>query len=163
MTWQRQKMAEARRWQRRWAEKYRSGSAASEALLGGGREKIAAGARRKHIGRWQEKIAAGARRKLALSSARASMLLGSKLRGGRWYSNRGATLIPSLCTGWKGRGAPCSASPAQRWREESPPMALEGSLNPREGEDRLVARRPHSDLFLFLSHRNVQSDVNNCD
>jgi hypothetical protein len=50
-----------------------------------------AGARRKHVGRRQEKIAAGAWRKLALSSARASMLLGSKLRGGHWYSNRGAT------------------------------------------------------------------------
>ncbi len=35
------------------------------------------------VGRRQVKIAAGARRKLALSSARASMLLGSKLRGGR--------------------------------------------------------------------------------
>ncbi len=45
-------------------------------------EKIAAGARRKQVGRRQEKIAAGARRKLALSSAHASMLLGSKLRGG---------------------------------------------------------------------------------
>jgi hypothetical protein len=45
-------------------------------------EKIAAEARWKHVGRRQEKIAAGARRKLALSSARTSMLLGSKLRGG---------------------------------------------------------------------------------
>ncbi len=47
----------------------------------GRQEKIAAEARRKHVVR-QVKIAAGAQRKLALSSARASMLLGSKLRGG---------------------------------------------------------------------------------
>ncbi len=51
-------------------------------VVGRLQEKIAAGARRKHVGRRQEKIAAGARQKLALSSARASMLLGSKLRGG---------------------------------------------------------------------------------
>jgi hypothetical protein len=52
-------------------------------VVGQRQEKIAAGARRKHVGRRQVKIAAGARRKLALGSARASMLLGSKLRGGR--------------------------------------------------------------------------------
>ncbi len=52
-------------------------------VVGRRQEKIAAGARRKHVGRRQVKIAAGARRKLALSSAHASMLLGSKLRGGR--------------------------------------------------------------------------------
>jgi hypothetical protein len=52
-------------------------------VVGWRQEKIAAGARRKHVRRWQVKIAAGARRKLALSSARASMLLGSKLRGGQ--------------------------------------------------------------------------------
>jgi hypothetical protein len=46
-------------------------------------KKIAAGARRKHFGRRQEKIAAGARQKLTLSRACASMLLGSKLSGGR--------------------------------------------------------------------------------
>ena len=51
-------------------------------FVGRRQEKIAAGARWKHVGRRQEKIAAGVRRKLALSSARASMLLGSKLRGG---------------------------------------------------------------------------------
>ncbi len=51
-------------------------------IVGRRQEKIAAGARRKHVGLRQKKIAAGARRKLALSSARASMLLGSKLRGG---------------------------------------------------------------------------------
>ena len=51
-------------------------------IVGRRQEKIAAGARRKHVGRRQEKIATGARRKLALSSARASMMLGSKLRGG---------------------------------------------------------------------------------
>ena len=50
--------------------------------LGRRQEKIAAGARRKHVGRRQVKIAAGARQKLALSSAHASMLLGSKLRAG---------------------------------------------------------------------------------
>jgi hypothetical protein len=37
------------------------------------------------VGWRQVKIAAGARRKLALSSARASMLLGSKLRGGQLF------------------------------------------------------------------------------
>ncbi len=52
-------------------------------VVGRRQEKVAAGVRQKHIGRRQEKIAAGARRKLALSSARTSMLLGSKLRGGR--------------------------------------------------------------------------------
>ncbi len=52
-------------------------------VVGRWQEKIAAGARRKHVGRRQVKIAAGARRKLVLSSARTSMLLGSKLRGGR--------------------------------------------------------------------------------
>ncbi len=52
-------------------------------VVGWRQEKIAAGARRKHVGRRQVKIAAGARRELALSSAHASMLLGSKLRGGR--------------------------------------------------------------------------------
>ena len=52
-------------------------------IVGRWQEKIAAGARRKHVGRRQVKIAARARRKLALSSARASMMLGSKLRGGR--------------------------------------------------------------------------------
>jgi hypothetical protein len=52
-------------------------------VVGRWQEKIASGARRKHFGWWQEKIAAGARRKLALSSAHASMLLGSKLKGGR--------------------------------------------------------------------------------
>ncbi len=67
-------MAEALRWQRRWEEKDFTGQR---------QEKIAAGARRKHVGRRQEKITAGARQKLALSSARASMLLGSELRGGR--------------------------------------------------------------------------------
>ncbi len=67
-------MAEARRWQRCWEEKD---------FVGKRQEKVAAGAWRKHIGRQQEKITAGARQKLALSSARASMLLGSKLRGGR--------------------------------------------------------------------------------
>ncbi len=51
-------------------------------IVGRRQENIAAGARRKHIGRQQEKTAVGARRKLTLSSARASMLLGSKLRGG---------------------------------------------------------------------------------
>ncbi len=51
-------------------------------VVGRRQEKIAAGVRQKHIRRRQEKIAAGARRKLALSSARASMLLGSKLRAG---------------------------------------------------------------------------------
>jgi hypothetical protein len=51
-------------------------------VAGQRQEKIAAGVRWKHVGRLQVKIAAGARRKLALSSARASMLLGSKLRGG---------------------------------------------------------------------------------
>ncbi len=51
-------------------------------VVGWRQKKIAAGARRKHVGRRQEKITAGARQKLALSSARASMLLGSK-RGGR--------------------------------------------------------------------------------
>jgi hypothetical protein len=55
----------------------------TRSIVGRRQEKIAAGARRKHVGRRQEKIAAGARRKLALSSAHASMLLGSKLRGGR--------------------------------------------------------------------------------
>ncbi len=44
-------------------------------------EKIAAGAQPKHVGQRQDKIAAGAWQKL-LSSTRASMLLGSKLRGG---------------------------------------------------------------------------------
>ena len=68
-------------------------------VVGRRQEKIAAGARQKHVGQRQEKIAAGVRRKLALSRARASMLLGSKLRGGgRWYSNNGATLISPLCT-----------------------------------------------------------------
>jgi hypothetical protein len=52
-------------------------------VVGRRQEKIAAGARREHVGRRQVKIAAGARRKLALSSAHASMLLGSKLRGER--------------------------------------------------------------------------------
>ncbi len=52
-------------------------------IVGQRQEKIAAGAWRKHVRRRQVKIAAGARRKLALSSARASMFLGSKLRGGR--------------------------------------------------------------------------------
>ncbi len=52
-------------------------------IVGRWQEKIAAGARRKHVGRQQEKIAAGVQRKLALSSACASILLGSKLRGGR--------------------------------------------------------------------------------
>jgi hypothetical protein len=52
-------------------------------VVGRRQEKIAAGARWKHIGQRQVKIAAGARRKLALSSACTSMLLGSKLRGGR--------------------------------------------------------------------------------
>ena len=52
-------------------------------VVGRRQEKIAEGARRKHVGRQQEKITAGARQKLALSSACASMLLGSKLRGGR--------------------------------------------------------------------------------
>jgi hypothetical protein len=52
-------------------------------IVGRGQEKIAAGARQKHVERRQIKITAGARQKLALSSARASMLLGSKLRGGR--------------------------------------------------------------------------------
>jgi hypothetical protein len=52
-------------------------------VVGQRQEKIAAEARRKHVGRQQVKIAAGAQQKLALSSARASMLLGSKLRGGR--------------------------------------------------------------------------------
>jgi hypothetical protein len=52
-------------------------------VVGQRQEKIAAGAQRKHVGRRQEKITAGARQKLALSSMRASMLLGSKLRGGR--------------------------------------------------------------------------------
>jgi hypothetical protein len=51
-------------------------------IVGGRQEKIAAGARWKHVGRQQEKIAAGAWRKLALSSACGSMLLGSKLRAG---------------------------------------------------------------------------------
>ncbi len=52
-------------------------------VVGWRQEKIAAGAQQKHVGRQQVKIAAGARQKLALSSARASMLLGSKLRGGQ--------------------------------------------------------------------------------
>ncbi len=73
MSWHHQKMVEARRWQRHWAEKI---------VVGQQQEKIAAGVRRKHVGWQQEKIAAGARQKLALSSARASMLLGSKLMGG---------------------------------------------------------------------------------
>jgi hypothetical protein len=51
-------------------------------LVGRRQEKIAEGARQKHIGRRQENITAGAQWKLALSSAGASMLLGSKLRGG---------------------------------------------------------------------------------
>jgi hypothetical protein len=51
-------------------------------VVGRRQEKIAAGARQKHIGRQQEKIASEARRKLALGSACASMLLGSKLRRG---------------------------------------------------------------------------------
>jgi hypothetical protein len=51
-------------------------------VVGRQQEKIAAGVRRKHVGWRQEKIPAGARRKLALSSARTSMLLGSKLGGG---------------------------------------------------------------------------------
>jgi hypothetical protein len=67
-------MAEAQRWQRRWEE---------EDFVERRQEKIAAGARWKRIGRRQEKITVGAWQKLALSSARASMLLGSKLRGGR--------------------------------------------------------------------------------
>jgi hypothetical protein len=52
-------------------------------VVGRRQEKIAAEARRKHVGRRQVKIAAGARQKLALSSTCASMLLGSKLRGGQ--------------------------------------------------------------------------------
>ncbi len=51
-------------------------------IVGRRQEKIAAEARQKHVGR-QVKIAAGVQRKLALSSAGASMLLGSKLRRGR--------------------------------------------------------------------------------
>ncbi len=51
-------------------------------VVGRWQEKIAGGAQRKHVGWWQEKIAVGARQKLALTSARTSMLLGSKLRGG---------------------------------------------------------------------------------
>ncbi len=52
-------------------------------VVGRQQEKIAAGARQKHSGWRQIKIAAGARRMLALSSARALMFLGSKLRAGR--------------------------------------------------------------------------------
>jgi hypothetical protein len=52
-------------------------------IVGWQQEKIATGARQKHVGRRQEKIAAGAWQMLALSSTRASILLGSKLRGGR--------------------------------------------------------------------------------
>ncbi len=52
-------------------------------VVGRRQEKIAAGARQKQVRQRQVKITAGARRKLALSSTRASMLLGSKLRGGR--------------------------------------------------------------------------------
>jgi hypothetical protein len=62
-----------------------------------------------------------------------------------WYSNRGATLIPPLCAGWKGGGAPCSASPVQQWRKLSPLVALEGSSTPREGKEYLVA---HHDCVL---------------
>ncbi len=51
-------------------------------IVGWRQEKIAAGAGQKHIGRRQKKILSVAQRKLALSSARASMLLGSKVRGG---------------------------------------------------------------------------------
>ncbi len=71
---QHQKMAEAQWWQGRRAEKDCCWAAAGNDC---------SGAQQKHVGRWQEKIAAGAKRQLALSSARASMLLGSKLRGGR--------------------------------------------------------------------------------
>ncbi len=52
-------------------------------VVGQQQEKIAAEAWQKHVWWWQEKIAACERRKLALSSARASKLLGSKFRGGR--------------------------------------------------------------------------------
>jgi hypothetical protein len=107
-------------------------------IVGRRQEKIAAGARRKHVGWRQEKMAAGARRKLALSSACTSMVLGSKLRGGGWYSNRGATLIPPLQAGWKGRGAPCSASPAQQWRGQSPLVCWK-DLHPLESGMSLLA------------------------
>ncbi len=64
------------------------GAAVAEALggkdfVGQRQEKIAAGMRRKHVGRWQEKITVGVWQKLALSSMHASILLVSKLRGGR--------------------------------------------------------------------------------
>ncbi len=52
-------------------------------IVGRQQETIAAGALQKHVGWRQEKTAAGAQRQLALSSARTSMLLGSKLGGGR--------------------------------------------------------------------------------
>ncbi len=64
-------------------KKYHSRSVASEALLGGGRKRLQQGHGGSMFGWRQEKIAAGAWKKLALSCARASMLLGSKLRGGR--------------------------------------------------------------------------------
>ncbi len=52
-------------------------------IVGRWQEKIAAGAGQKHVGRRQEKIAAGVRQKLALSSARTSMLLCRRWEGGR--------------------------------------------------------------------------------
>jgi hypothetical protein len=51
--------------------------------VGRRQEIIATVAWRKHVGRQLEKIAVGVRWKLASSSTRASMLLGSNLRGGR--------------------------------------------------------------------------------
>jgi hypothetical protein len=42
-------------------------------------------------------------------------------------------------------------------------MALEGSLNLREGEERLVVGCPHSDSFSLSSHPVVRSEVNNCN
>ncbi len=81
----------------------------NKSIVGRRHEKIAAGAGWKHIGRRQENIAAGARRKLALSSVRASMLLSSKLRGGgRWYSNKGATLILPFALDGKGEERPAA-------------------------------------------------------
>jgi hypothetical protein len=132
-------------------------------VVGRRQKKNAAGARRKHVGRRQVKIAAGARQKLALSSAHASMLLGSKLRGGALVQQYRGHLIP----------------PPMRWMERErstlqhitsaameggiPPMALEGSLNPKEGEERLVTHLPHSDLFSLSSHCVVWSNINNWD
>ncbi len=96
-------------------------------------EKIAAGARRKHVGRRQEKITAGVQWKLALISVHASMLLGSKLRGGRLVQQLRGHFNPPPMRWMERERSTLQRITSTAMEGEIPPNGIGGIFEPERG------------------------------